>query len=684
MLYMPLMHDYGESVTVLMPVYNGAAYLGAAIESICRQTHSDFEFLIVDDGSTDGSGEILQAFAAQDSRIRLIHGMHEGLATARNCGLALARGTVIVCMDADDVAMPERIERQLAYLAERPRVAAVGSALRLINKDGDPIAPPTKYPLTSEEIRKGLLSGYCALGHPTVAMRREAAVAVGGYRRAFDPADDYDLWIRLSERYALANMPDVLVDYRWHGDNTTARRRRKQALGAHIARLAGAERRLGMPDPTNAIETLCMADLDRFDLRKDERAAVLLELSEAGLVAYDATGDASHLGDVEESLFAQGHPRGARARAVAARLVRHLWKAGERRRSLGAVGWKLRAEMSSIGRHAAPLIQRGKRQSRRAVGDWLVRCADPLGPRTAPPRRELSLEEARELVAQADKHGVLPAVLRHYPPFQDDAVLADVKADALTRHRSKLTYSLMLRAHGEAVMAAAAGLPVAMVKGPVFARTIYPSPGLRNFTDIDLLIAPEAEPQLARVLEEQGFKLAEYDRDPDRQEWKWLHRDNDALMIEVHTNLAHHPELRRAMSLTYGDLAGIAETPAALLTVALVHGALERYELLRQVVDVCQAARRVDTSEEEHRFEALVRQTGARFAAIAGLDLGYRLFGEPRCRELARGLGSTRYTALARVLLGRSAITSTMGGTRFLHSWRRQGFRVLLKRGGTL
>ena len=137
------------------------------------------------------------------------------------------------------------------------------------------------------------------------------------------------------------------------------------------------------------------------------------------------------------------------------------------------------------------------------------------------------------------------------------------------------------------------------------------------------------------------------------------------------------------MSITYEDLAGIAETPAALLTVALVHGALARYELLRHVVDICQAARAVDTAEEECRFEALVRQTGARFAAIAGLNLGYRLFGEPRCRALACGLGSVRYTALARLLLGRAAIKSTMSKTRFLHSWRRQSFRVLLKRGRT-
>ena len=185
-------------------------------------------------------------------------------------------------MDADDISVPERIERQLAYLVQFPEVAAVGSALRLVNRDGDPIAPPTKYPLTFEEIRNGLHWGYCSLGQPTVAMRREAVIAVGGYRQAFDSAEDYDLWVRLSERYPLANMPDVLVDYRWHGDNTTVRRRRKQALGAHIAKLAAAERRRGRPDPTSRLEQLCVAHLDRFDLPKDGRAAILRDLFEAG------------------------------------------------------------------------------------------------------------------------------------------------------------------------------------------------------------------------------------------------------------------------------------------------------------------------------------------------------------------------------------------------------------------
>jgi len=678
MLHVASMNSHSETVTVLMAVYNGGPFLEAAIESVRHQTYADFEFIIVDDGSTDCSLEVVQKIAAHDSRIRLIRSVHEGPAATRNRGLALAQGTIVVCMDADDVAMPGRVERQLGYLVSHPEVAAVGSALQLIDKDGQQIAPSSGYPLTPEEIRTGLLMGCNTLGHPTVAMRREAVLSVGGYRRQFDFAEDFDLWLRLSERHALANLPDVLVNYRWHGGNATILRKRAQALAAYIARFAAQERSRGRPDPTNGLDRLRVNDLERFRLPLEERAAILQELSEAALFAYEATGEARHAADVEESLFAEGHPRGERARALAARFARLLWKAGEARRSIAAIGWKWRAEMPGITWHGSSLLDRG--QSRRSVGDWLVHCADPLGCRTPPPDRMLTPYEARELVGQADKHGVLPAVLRHFPPFKEGGAFAGAKADALARQRSQLTLSLMLRAHGEAVMASAAGLPVLMVKGPVFSRTIYPEVGLRNFTDIDLLIATEAGPPLARVLEQQGFRLVEDDGAPNRQEWKWLHRENDALMIEIHTNLVHHPQLRQSMSIRYEDLATIAETPAVLLTVAVVHGAMERYELLRHVVDVCQAARRLGSAEEEARFEAIVKRTGAQLAAIAGLELAYRLFKEPRCRALARRLGPVRHAGLARLLLGRTAITSTMSDRRFLHSWRRQGFRLLLKR----
>jgi Uncharacterised nucleotidyltransferase len=318
------------------------------------------------------------------------------------------------------------------------------------------------------------------------------------------------------------------------------------------------------------------------------------------------------------------------------------------------------------------------------VGDWLMYCADPVGSRSEPPSTSLSPVQADTLVEQADMHGVLPALLRNFLPLQNDATFQSAKADAIARHRSSLTYSLMLRAHGDAVMQAGAGLPMAMVKGPVFARTIYSSPSLRTFTDIDLLIAPEASSNIAEVLEGQGFALGEYDLNPARQEWKWVHRQNPAVMVEVHTNLVHHPELRAAMSIAFQDLAGISETPPALLTVAVTHGALHRYERLRHVIDICQAARNLTSADDERKFETLVNQTGVRFAAIAGLDLTHRMFGEPRCRDIARGLGPAPYSVLARVLIGRSVVTSTMNSNRFYHSWRRQAFRALLKHSKSL
>ncbi len=162
---------------------------------------------------------------------------------------------------------------------------------------------------------------------------------------------------------------------------------------------------------------------------------------------------------------------------------------------------------------------------------------------------------------------------------------------------------------------------------------------MRTFSDLDLLVAPEAEPRLARVLDEVGFAPATYEQDPIRREWRWHHRDNDALMIEVHTNLVHHPHLREAMSMTFADLAGIASTPPALLAVATLHGALHRFERLRHAVDICQAARLIGSAEEENRFAQLIERTRTRLGAIVGLDLAYRLFAEPRCRDLAHGLG---------------------------------------------
>jgi hypothetical protein len=317
----------------------------------------------------------------------------------------------------------------------------------------------------------------------------------------------------------------------------------------------------------------------------------------------------------------------------------------------------------------------------RALANWLIHCADPLGPRTTPPRTRLLPGEASKLVADADAHGVLPAVLRYFPAFSSNDCYAAALADARVRQRTATAYSMMLRHHADALLAAASGLPVALIKGRTFARLIYPEPIMRPYTDIDLLVAPHAIAQVAEILLQQGFALAEDGDHSGRREWKWQHGANAAMLVELHANLVHAPSLSAALSLTYADIADDADSPAALLTIAAVHGGLHHFERLRQVVDICQAARHLKRNEDECRLESLLEKSGARLAAVTGLNLAYRFFAEPRCREIARGLGRVKFAALARLLIDRSVVTSTMNEARVYHSWRRQGFRELLKRG---
>ena len=256
-----------------MPVHNAGAYLSLSINSVLQQTFRAFEFLIIDDGSTDGFSRNDQRFAALDARIRVVRTAHQGIAAALNLGLELAHGVTIVRMDADDVSWPERIERQLAFLADHPDCAIVGTAARLIDETGRPLGQ-TNHPSGSADIEQDLLSGLCSLAHPTVAFRRDVVRAIGGYRATFEHAEDFDLWLRLSEHHPLANLVDVFVDLRCHATNVSRRRRHEQALAAHIATLAARGRRAGQPDPTAAVERLCPADLDRFDMPLQERASI--------------------------------------------------------------------------------------------------------------------------------------------------------------------------------------------------------------------------------------------------------------------------------------------------------------------------------------------------------------------------------------------------------------------------
>lgn len=319
---------------------------------------------------------------------------------------------------------------------------------------------------------------------------------------------------------------------------------------------------------------------------------------------------------------------------------------------------------------------------RRVLSDWLIYCADPLGPvRERRPAAPIPLVHADHLIDQASAHGVICALLRHFPPFAEDTVFEPFKEKARSRHRDGLGWNMVLRSHGEAVMAEASELPVTVVKGPVFARKIYPEPAFRSYGDIDLLAAPQAVASLGEILKTHGFELVNSSPETDPQEWSWLHRENDKLLIEVQTDLVHAPSLRRAFSLTYDTIADDPQGPAALLLIALLHGALgQHYSKLQHIVDICQAVRALDGDSERRRFEILIERANTRFICVTGLELAGRILAEPRCLELARMLGSVRYGRLASLLIDRSVVMSTIGEGRWLHSWRRQAFRSLSKR----
>lgn len=202
-------------VSVLMPVYNTERYVAEAVESILAQTFEDFEFIIIDDGSTDRSLEILRQYEQRDPRFRVISRANTGLVVALNEMLGLAQGKYLARIDSDDVALPERFAKQVEYMEQHPDCVVLGSRMLLIDSDGDPIREMVDL-FTHEQIDNHLLEGIAQIYHATVLMRREAVENVGGYRDAYRAAEDVDLFLRLAECGHLVNLPDVLTKYRQH------------------------------------------------------------------------------------------------------------------------------------------------------------------------------------------------------------------------------------------------------------------------------------------------------------------------------------------------------------------------------------------------------------------------------------------------------------------------------------
>lgn len=205
-------------ITVLMSVYNGQKYLVDAVNSILNQTFTHFEFLIIDDGSTDKTWQILQEYATRDPRIVLIQNDYNlGLAKSLNKGLAMAKGEYIARMDADDISLPNRLGAQASFLDTHPDVGVVGAFVQMNDEDGR-CMEVWRFPT----MHGPLVWALCfttPLVHPSVLFRKKIVEHIGGYNERLLANQDRDLWQRLSASTHFANIPTVYLLYKWHKDN---------------------------------------------------------------------------------------------------------------------------------------------------------------------------------------------------------------------------------------------------------------------------------------------------------------------------------------------------------------------------------------------------------------------------------------------------------------------------------
>ncbi|HVY19273.1 MAG TPA: glycosyltransferase [Bauldia sp.] len=229
-------------VSVAMPVFNGARFLGEAIESVLAQTHRDLELIISDDGSTDGSQEIARAYAASDARIVLVAGCHGGIAAAMNRALAVARGVYFAPMDQDDIALPDRLEKLASFLGGNEDIVLVGGGMRLIDEHGNGGRRKNR-PLKPSDVAAAMRTSTAVI-HPTSMMRTAAVRALGGYRSILPYAEDYDLWLRLMEHHQMANIADIVLLKRIHPAAVTqdSSQRAAQVVARAIAYLSHLSR----------------------------------------------------------------------------------------------------------------------------------------------------------------------------------------------------------------------------------------------------------------------------------------------------------------------------------------------------------------------------------------------------------------------------------------------------------
>jgi Uncharacterised nucleotidyltransferase len=335
-----------------------------------------------------------------------------------------------------------------------------------------------------------------------------------------------------------------------------------------------------------------------------------------------------------------------------------------------------------------------------AAAAWVVAMSDPSA-RASYPSGPLRARELPALLDAVSAHGVLPVVARNLRSLMasdrsrrtiDNAAAMERTIDELDRRLVLLSGQQLALSHYAGKLAAAfvqEKIPANIVKGPVFARRLYPRPVDRSFTDLDILIDPAFVAATAPILRQLGFKCA-LDDDAARRsdsEIKWIMAGSEHLLIEVQTDLIHSPTLGAGIRFCRGDLlaagAGDPEDATALLLTAAVHAAAgHQFERLQTLVDVLQAARGAAGPIDRDRLARVAHSTGSVAAVQSALDLAAGLFHEPAARDLAGCLPSSPWRHVRRRLVSPDIAVRAQDRSAGLDSWRRKALRVAIRRSG--
>jgi glycosyltransferase involved in cell wall biosynthesis len=237
-------------VSVIIPVYNAERYLAQAIESVLAQSHTDFDMVIIDDGSTDASLDIARSYSKRDIRVRVYTQTNCGAGETRNRALALCSTDWVFLMDADDLMLPNRIERQLVFLSEHPDLVVASCLASYINGVGIEGGRSANSIPTKEAFHSLVAAGEAVgLLNPGVVLYRPAVLEIGGFRGEFFPAEDSDLWNRMAERgHAMLVQDEVLMKYRIHGSSAVTSSFEQARLKYEWSRSCMAARRLNKPE----------------------------------------------------------------------------------------------------------------------------------------------------------------------------------------------------------------------------------------------------------------------------------------------------------------------------------------------------------------------------------------------------------------------------------------------------